>query len=102
MVSARTRSLGRGRRPCWRGRGRVLGECRLDRSGAEHPAERPPHAALRSAIIAESRCARADSTEYRPGPVEILVALRPELPRLVMDTSGAGEPAAQPRVHGGI
>src|SRR5277367_930967 len=74
----------------------------MDRAGAEHPAQRPANAAIRAAIVAESRCTGADSTEYRSDSVEILAAVRGELPGVVMDARSAGEPDAQRRVHGGL
>src|SRR6202042_1501854 len=74
----------------------------MDRSGPECPAQRPANAAIRAAIVAESRCAGADSTEYRSDSVEILAAVLRELPGVVMDARSAREPDAQPRVRGGL
>ena len=42
-----------------------------------------------SAVIAESRCARADSTEHRSVAVEILDPVRGELPGVVVEAGGA-------------
>src|ERR1700722_7961959 len=74
----------------------------MDRSGAECPAQRPANAAIRAAIVAESRCAGADSTEHRSDSVEILATVLRELPGVVMDARSTREPDAQPRVHGGL
>src|ERR1700742_1802264 len=72
----------------------------MDRAGAERPAQRPPDAALRIAVFAESSWTRADSTKFGSDAVAILIALRGELPRVVLATRRAPQPDSESRVHG--